>query len=202
MNINMDSIMGKVESWSESAEGKRRIQQVLDQYKKDGRTVTAAGSRVISEKMMLEAVVKFIDVLKSTAAEYGLPKSVMEHIDGMSSSGHITKTSKGFEVYLYFSGDLSRESLEATEEDADYWASRGFGGHTGEGIKNIVALFNNGYSKETIGSVYGVWKNAGKETYNTTERKPLRFIQKAVVNFNINYGYEYGVTAVAGADYE
>lgn len=151
MNININSIIGKTRAWSESPEGKRRMKEVLEKYSKEGRTTTAAGGKLFSESSMWEAAVKFIDVMKSTAGNYNLPASVMAHIDGMSS-GSIIKTQNGCELPLYFFGDLRRESLEADDESADYWLSRGFGRHTGPGIENIVDLFNNGYDDSFIQS--------------------------------------------------
>lgn len=203
MNINMNAIMGKARAWSESPDGKRRMKDVIEKYSKEGRDTTAAGGKLFNEKSMWEAAVKFIDVMKSTARSYNLPASVMEHIDGMSS-GSIIKTQNGYELPLYFFGDLHRESLEADEESVDYWSSRGFGRHTGPGIDNIVALFNNGYddSREPIKTVYGLWASTGQFVHNKQEREALRFIQQAVMDFNSNYGAEYNVTAVPSAAYE
>lgn len=193
--------MGKVKAFSESPEGKKRIQSCIDAYRKEGRDTTAAGSKVRTEKDMWEAVSKFIYVMRITAAEYSLPESVMEHINDMESSGRIIKTPDGFRVSLYFHGDLHRDSLD---NDLGY-----------EGIDNIVALFNNGYHAKNY--VYGWWdghrptgESISRSLYNDDfawvrsrkEREPLHFIQKAVHVFNNNYGAKYGVTAIAGMAYE
>ena len=132
--------------------------------------------------------------VKETAAG----DSVMKHIDGMSSSG-IIQTGDGFEIPLYFEGDLHRDSLE---NDLGY-----------SGIDNIVALFNNGYHAQNY--VYGWWDNhspsgeaVGRSLYNDDyawvrskkERDALKFIQQAINDFNGNYGSEYNITAVIAAD--
>lgn len=139
--------------------------------------------------------------MRVTAAEYGLPESVMEHINGLESAGQIRKTPDGYEIALYFEGDLHRDSLD---NDLGY-----------EGVDNIVALFNNGYHARNY--VYGWWEGhkatgdgvlrSGVGTdfawvRSKKEREPLHFIQQAVHDFNANYGADYGVTAVAGTAYE
>lgn len=201
MNISMASIMSKAKAFSESPEGKRRMEACIEKYKMEGRTETAAGSKIVTEKMMWEAVSKFLYVMRTTAADYDLPESVIRHINSMESSSRITKTPEGFEIYLYFGGDLHRDSLD---NDLGY-----------EGIDNIVALFNNGYHAKNY--VYGWWdghRATGDSVlrsgpYNDfawarskKEREPLRFIQQAVADFNANYGAGYGVTAVAGRYYQ
>lgn len=134
-----------------------------------------------------------------TAASYDLPESVMKHIAGMSSENYI-QTKDGFEIPLYFAGDLHRDSLE---NDITFNAL-GF-----VRINNIVALFNNGYTASN--HVYGAWFGHGTNTSSGNnfawvrskiERPALRFIQQAISDFNGNYGAEYGVTAVAAEIYE
>lgn len=135
-----------------------------------------------------------------TAASYDLPESVMKHIAGMSSENYI-QTKDGFEIPLYFAGDLHRDSLEN---------DLGYGG-----INNIVALFNNGYTASN--HVYGWWnghtstgesvtRSNGGDNFawvrSKIERPALRFIQQAISDFNGNYGAEYDVTAVAAEIYE
>lgn len=203
MNINMSSIMSKTKAFSESPEGKRRMKACLEKYEKEGRASTGAGDKLITEKMMWEAVSKFIHVMKTTAADYDLPESVMAHINGIESSGYITKlpNNEGYEIHLSFSGDLHRDSLD---NDLGY-----------EGVDNIVALFNNGYHAKNF--VYGWWDGhkatgdgvlrSGVDTdfayvRSKKEREALRFIQQAVMDFNASYGAEYGVTAVEGIIYQ
>lgn len=193
--------MNKVSAYAKSSAGKEKMSKCIRQYADSGVKQTAAGDKILTEDAMWEAVSKFLYVMRVTAAEYDLPESVMAHINSMESSGRITETPDGFEVYLYFGGDLHRDSLE---NDLGY-----------DGIDNIVALFNNGYHAKNY--VYGWWNGhratgdgalrSGVDTdfawvRSKKEREPLRFIQQAVMDFNANYGAEYGVTAVAGTAYE
>lgn len=109
-------------------------------------------------------------------------------------------------MYVYFEDNLRRESLDD-----------GINGYTGEGIDNIVALFNNGYHASDY--VYGWW-DGHQATASTLfrsgsdikanyawvrsqkDREGLHFIQQAVDDFNGNYGAEYHVTATAGDVYQ
>lgn len=201
MNINIDSIMDKVSAYAKSSVGKELMNKRIRQYAGSGVKQTAAGDKIPTEEMMWEAVSKFLYVMRVTAAEYDLPESVMEHINGLESAGRIRETPDGYEISLFFGGDLHRDSLE---NDLGY-----------EGVENIVALFNNGYHAKDY--VYGWW-NGHRATGDSVlrsgadndfawvrskkEREPLRFIQQAVQDFNANYGADYGVTAVAGTIYE
>lgn len=201
MNINIDSIMSKVSAYAQSSAGKEKMNKRIQQYVSSGVKQTAAGGKILTEDKMWEAVSKFLYVMRVTAAEYGLPESVMEHINGLESAGQIRKTPDGYEIALYFEGDLHRDSLD---NDLGY-----------EGVDNIVALFNNGYHARNY--VYGWWdghKATGDGVLRSgvgtdfawvrskKEREPLHFIQQAVHDFNANYGADYGVTAVAGTAYE
>ena len=193
------SLSSKLNAWIKSPQGQSRLQNKLEEYNRNGVKKTAAGDSVIPETRIYEAAAKFIQVLQMTAKSYDLPDSVMKHIEGMSSSGTIIQTEEGFEIPLYFEGDLHRDSLD---NDLGY-----------EGINNIVALFNNGYHAQNY--VYGWWDNhspsgaaIGHSLYNDTfawvrskkERDALKFIQQAISDFNGNYGSEYNITAVIAAD--
>lgn len=206
MNINMSSIMSKTKAFSESSEGKRRMEACIEKYIKDGRKATATGDKIITEDMMYEAAGKFITVLRATANEMDLPDSVLKHFDSLSCSRPIKIPDGSTEIYVYFEDDLHRDSLDD-----------GINGYTGEGINNIIALLNNGTHAK--GYVYGYWEGheptgesifrAGSDLHakyawvrSKKDRDPMRFIQQAIIDFNGNYGAEYGVTAIAGDQYQ
>ena len=202
MAVNLDSIMKKVDRFSKSVEGKKRIQAVLDRYKKEGVRKTAAGDVIVTEDMMHEAAAKLIHVLRQTAAGFGLPASVMEHFDSLDASNPIEMPDGSTVMYIYFVDNLHRESL-----DPDSYG----------GVDNIIAVLNNGYSAGDY--VYGWWEgheptenNAYRSGWtggrlgrayirSRKDREGLRFIQQAISDFNGNYGSDYNVTAVAGDDY-
>ena len=201
MNINIDSVMSKVEAWSKTEEGKHRMKETVERYQKEGRTTTAAGSKIINEQMMTEAAAKFISILQSTARSTDLPESIMKHFASLKYSSPVRMPDGSRSMTVYFEDDLHRDSLD---NELGY-----------DGIKNIVALFNNGYHAKNY--VYGWWDghratgdgvlrsgydNDFAWVRSKKEREPLRFIQQAVADFNASYGAEYGVTAIAGTAYE
>ena len=81
-----------------------------------------------------------------------------------------------------------------------------YGGYTGEGIDNILALFNNGavnggmsqyHLKTTIGSPDGDEYLATNHTYYP----PLHFMQRAIDRFNHEYVNEFQCIAELGDAY-
>lgn len=185
MSFNMSSIMGKVETWSKSPEGKRRIKECLEKYEKEGRTVTNAGGRLRSEEMMYEVAYKFITLLRSTAQNMNLPDSVLEHFDSLDCSRPLKRPDGKTALYVYFKDNLHRDSLRPDKYS---------------GVDNIIAVLNNGYDKhENMAKVWGIWHDV--RVHALTERTGLRFIQQAVNTFNDEYGAYYGVTAISGDDY-
>ena len=198
-NVNMASIMQKVEAYGRSVNGKLRMKECIEKYAADGVNKTAAGDKVITETEMWTAAAKLISVLRSTAQSYGLPGSVMRHFDSLSASKIIRMPDGSASIYIYFGDDLHRDSLYPEEYD---------------GVRNIVALLNNGYHARDY--VYGWWDNhspTGDSIYRSglnassawirsrKDREGLHFIQQAINDFNGNYGADFNVTAVAGDEY-
>ncbi len=184
--MNMRSIMGKVRAFNESPEGKRRIRECLEKYRKEGRTVTEAGDKLVSEAKMREAAARFIQVLRETARDIELPESVMSHFNSLEYSGPHEMPDGSRTIYVYFADDLHRDSLQPDR----------YGG-----VDNIIAVLNNGYDEhENMAKVWGVWH--GMRIHALTERTGLHFIQRAVDDFNGNYGSEYRVVAKAEDIYQ
>lgn len=199
-SINLDSIMQKVTAYSQTENGKAKMRDVIRQYRTSGTGKTGAGDKVVTETDMWTAASKMISVLRSTAQSYGLPASVMKHFDSLECSKIYEMADGTSVIYIYFEDDLHRDSLYSDGYD---------------GIKNIVALLNNGYHAKDY--VYGYWEGhspAGESKFDgrsidtsayirsRKDREGLQFIQQAIQDFNGNYGADFNVTAVAGDDYE
>lgn len=210
-SINMNSIMGKVGAYSRSVEGKLRMKQRIDSLASAGINKTAGGGEIITETDMYRAAIKMMDVLKQAARESNLPPSVMQHILTMDCSKPYKMSDGHMEIWIYFGGDMHRDSLE---DGYGYYEDK-FGGYTGEGVNNIVALFNNGAHAKNY--TYGWWNGhaaAGDAVAHSgaddgfawvkskKDREGLHFIQQAVNDFNGNYSADYNVTAIAGDDYQ
>ena len=199
-NINLGSIMKKVEAYGRSVNGKLRMKECIEKYAADGVNKTAAGDKVVTETEMWNAAAKLISVIKSTAQSHDLPASVMRHFDMLHCSKIYQMPDGTSVIYIYFGGDLHRDSLY----------SEGY-----DGVDNIVALLNNGYHARNY--VYGWWDNhkpTGDNSYRSggfdssdawvrsrKDREGLGFIQQAIQDFNGNYGADFNVTAIAGDDY-
>lgn len=209
MALNMSAIMDKAQRYAKSKDGIMRQNEVIQHALKHNNGILPSGKKIISDETMEQAVAKFIHVLCETARSYGLPQSVMNHLETADQVGglHI-ENGDGF-VYIYFGGDMFRPSLYDEYE-----------GPNGErGAQNIVAIFNNGYHAKNY--VYGPWtghdNDASKNSdpmrtsweYNKDwsqrfvdpfirsrrEREGLHFIQQAIDDFNGNYGSQFNVTA-------
>lgn len=206
MNINMNSIMSKVSNYTKSAEGRGRMKEYIGRCRSQGRSETFGGSTIITEEEMINASGKMIQLIQEAGRAAGLPESVMNHLYNLEVSPVTHRKDGSAIMYIYFSGDLYRESLEDGEN-----------GYTGDGINNIVALFNNGVHASNF--VYGWWnrhkptgaalaRSAGdlKSGYawvrSQKDREALHFIQNAVSNFNETWGTLYNATAIAGEDYQ
>lgn len=189
------SIASELAAFQKSDKFKRIQQETLADYRRRGITHTEAGYEVIPEDRAYKSAEKFIEVLRATARSYDLPASIMAHIDGMQPGELLHVGSGEYILPLSFAGDMSRESLENSAPQYDK-----YNGHTGEGIENIVALFNNGY--EAHGDVYGYWRSHDTETYNLQARVGLHFIQQAIQDFNAQYGAKYNVTVEASDIYQ
>ncbi len=197
--INLNSIMAKVSAYSRTDSGKAKMRAVVQQYKANGTGRTNGGGKIVTEVDMRAAAAKMIGVLRSTAQSYGLPASVMKHFDHLDYSKIFEMPDGSAVIYVYFADDLHRDSLYSDGYD---------------GVRNIVALLNNGYHAKDY--VYGYWdghSTAGASQFDIRstdtdvfirsrkDREGLQFIQQAIRDFNGNYGADFNVTAFAGDDY-
>ena len=199
-SINMASIMSKVGAYSRTANGKLKMKECIQNYKNSGKKKTEAGDKLITETDMYTAAAKMISVLQSTARSYSLPASVLQHFDSLQASSIYEMPDGSAIIYIYFGGDLHRNSLYPDGYD---------------GVNNIVALLNNGYHASNY--VYGDWEGrspTGESKFggrsidsiayirSRKDREGLHYIQQAIDDFNSNYGSDYNVTAEASGDYK
>ena len=201
MSINIDSIMGKVAKFAKSPKGQKMIQKVLAEHQKSGQPL-ANGTIVVGEKEMREASNALIEIIRRH-----LPESIAVTGASLTSSVPRKLPTGEYECVISFGADaIRRESLETENTDRDP------SGHTGEGVNNIVALFNNGYRAQ--GYAYGDWRghgitylfNSPGESFSWVrsrkEREALHFMQEAIAEFNNTYSSKYGATAILGAEYQ
>ena len=188
--INMDSILDKVYAWERSDKGQKKIQGTVNKYVRNNVSKTKAGSRVVTQRDMLDAARKLVQTIKDTAHGCDLPTSVLAHFDSLSIGKLQSQADDSYTIEINFTDDLTRESLQPEK----------YGG-----VRNIIAIFNNGYPadrsrSEAISHVAGYWH--GKETVALEFRPGLYFLQDAVNDFNMNYGMPLGMYAELGAVYD
>lgn len=189
-SINMGSILDKLYAWERSDKGQKRIQSTVNKYVRNNVRKTEAGSRVLTESDMKEAAKKLVQTIRNTALGCNLPASVAAHF-GSLKVGKLQRQPDGsYIIEINFTDDLTRESLQPEK----------YGG-----VRNIIAIFNNGYPSdrgrsEAISHVSGWWH--GKETTALEFRQGLYFMQDAVNDFNLNYGMPLGMYAEVGAVYD
>ena len=188
--INMDSILDKIYAWERSDKGQKKIQSTVNKYVRNNVKRTNAGSRVITEHDMKIAANKLVETLRGTAQGCGLPASVAAHFDSLKVGKLERQVDGSYIIEINFTDDLTRESLEPAR----------YGG-----VRNIIAVFNNGYPSdrgrsEAISHVSGFWH--GEYTTALGIRQGLYFMQDAVNDFNINYGMPLGMFAEVGAVYD
>ncbi len=152
----------------------------------EGKALLKKHTRDAARDTLQEAAEKMISILRATAASFDLPASVQQHFESLHVSAPREGPDGTYSVEIYFTDDLHRDSLEPEN----------YGG-----VNNVVALLNNGYDEHpAMEHVWGYWH--GVHIHGLTQRTGLRFIQQAVHEFNSVYGAKYGVTAVAGEDYD
>lgn len=198
-NIDMNAIMSKVKSFAKSDEGQKRMSRYISDCRESGRSETAAGDTIITEQIMIRAAETLISMLKEAASQFKLPESVKEHFGSLYYNQPIPwgKQGDSYKVDITFGDDLSRMSLLIT-------SGANKGKRTGEGIKNIVSLFDTGYDAGK--QVYGSWDGhidvyAWNDTIaSRTHRDGLNFMQQTLDSFNREWGALYNVVAIVSAD--
>lgn len=207
MALNMRAIMGKVNQYSKSKDGTTKQSAAIQYAMEHGHGVLASGARCISDDTMERAVSRFIHVLCETGRSFGLPQSVMNHLETADIAGGLRIENGEGVARIYFGGDMSRPSLYEEYE----------GPHGERGAINIVAILNNGYHAKK--HVYGAWTGHDNDSSKSSDirtgwrwdggstrfvdpfirsrkdREGLHFIQQAIDDFNGNYGAEYNVVA-------
>lgn len=190
LTINVDSILDKVRAWECSDKGQKKIQSTVNKYIRNNVSRTKAGCRVITKRDMNEAAQKLVKTIKDAAFSCDLPASVLDHFNSLDIGKLQCQADGSYVIEINFTDDLTRESLQP---------------QTYGGVRNIIAIFNNGYpadrSRSTaISHITGWWH--GKETVALEYRPGLYFLQDAVNDFNLNYGIPLGMYAELGAVYD
>lgn len=220
--IFMGNIMAKVRDYADSTEGKKRMAQTVHDYQHNGVEMTGGGSMILTYNKMRQITETFIDMLRMTAYMANIPQSVYKHFDSLESDDIMSigsyyvglptenlsaNSSSPFGASTYNTGSIEYYMTSISFGDARngsmyrpsllYKSSilSSYSYRTGEGIDNIVLLFNNGYGV-TRAAVRGFWD--GHEelgmVWSKRSRAGLHFIEQTIRDFNKIFR-RYGVTA-------
>lgn len=198
--LDLASILNKCKSYSKSSQGKAKMREAIKTKIRNGESATGCGDEILTIAKMNELATELISMLKLNASSYDLAESVMKHFDSLTYTIQ-DMGDMNYECYIYFTDDLSRDSL-----DTDV--------NPGEGINNIIALFNNGYVASA--PKYGWWdghsptgeaisrSTSGLEKYayiqGTQARPSLRFMQRTIEDFYSKYSGKYPITVLLNED--
>lgn len=173
--MTKQNILEKLSKYSRTPTGGKRIARFVSEKRDHGSTF-ANGQVAIGKKQMTEMANALADMIRAK-----LPPSISSVGDTLSATPPIKLTNGDYKIVLSFDkAALPRDSLAK---------GRGF-----DGIDNIVALFNNGYSKDKIGRVWGKWVSHDIYIHNKESWEGQHFMQAAVDQFNSTYGTKYGTT--------
>ena len=192
------SLQQKIDSMLKSKPIKEKLDEAAKEgWKKGNRYVN---NRIYDEVEVLNKIVdEFIDTVQyhmnTEIVGDETVKSVKDHANSLSASAPVLRPDGSFEIAVYFRDDLSRDSLTALPGSKYAKAN----GQTGEGIKNIVALFNNGYKARS--QVYGTWVKHGINVSSMPERYPIHFLQHAIEDFNSHRSEDVLVYAELNKEY-
>lgn len=170
-SINMASILAKAKGYTNSKEGKIRMNDMAQKVLL-GQISLQSGEKTHTPE---EAAAKFIEVLKSSISSSGISADAASAISELGSSSPRHIKDNVYEIDIYFEGNLSRPSLQ-----------EGIYG----GIDNLAALLNNGVD-HTMKQVIGEWH--GQKIRSRTVIPGAHFVQNAVSDFIGNYGQDYNV---------
>lgn len=194
-SINTSSILSKLNKYVKSKEGQDKIAYTLHEYEVNGITMTNAGSIILTNEVKYRVAQALIEEIRATAEMYRdrgeLPDSIASLAGSLGyGSIQIIKggTYFGSKIELSFQDDVHRNSLWYENKET------GARMRTGDGIDNIVMLFNDGYGP--INQVRGHWEThndmfTGSKVY----RERLGFIDEAIANFNSTDGVYYNCYA-------
>ena len=172
--VNMESILSKAKKYTNTPQFQDKVRKKVDSIILSNGSTGMSGGSKISIGGLRMAAEKFIEVLKNEISNSNIA------ISDVISLEYDTPKKVGinrYQIEIWFSNDLHRESLAPDKYD---------------GIDNVVALFNNGYTAHN--AVHGTWH--GQEIYSLTNRAGIHFIDSAIRSYMANYASEYGVVSI------
>lgn len=195
MSINEKSIMDKVRKFSKTDNGKSIMNKKIKSYMHDGVFRTNGNSTIATESDMIHEAEKLkrsiLDTVQSLVASGELPECIYQIVNEMNIEMPFERKSfidgeTQYEMGLWFDDDMIKRQSLMRVDNKDI--------RTGNGINNIVAMFNNGV--DTDKTVFGIWENhLGQEIFvgkSKNKRPALRFMQDGIESYKKYLMTEYG----------
>ena len=191
--INEEQILKKIKKYAASPEGKQNIEaKRKEAFKNKQKFGKSTGENsVITVNDYAKLASKWFKYFLDATADTNNPALFEIAANALASAivGKPEKIGEGlYKVSIVFDKkQLRRESLTGE----DFWGSEY---KTGEGIDNILALFNNGMDIEYGKPVpYGKWETHGIYVRATTHRDALQFMQKALQEYMNEYRKTFNI---------
>ena len=189
--MNWGSILSQAKTAMKSPQRKQEADRCAEKIRIKGGT-TSGGDTVLP---LSKAGEMFIDILKQKIEQHAgenysdgqLGKTAIEAASNLSSSAPY-KEGHDYCIDINFEGNKHRDSLAPD---------------TFEGVRNIIALLNNGYT--AYPQIRGVWKgheSNGDFYFSLTDRAGAHFVQEAIDEFRSLYGDKFGIIDIEAKEYE
>lgn len=192
-NVNLGSISGKIKKYCDTTPGKAKVKSQLTD-RRGVNLVKYDGRMIPANEFAYMIAEDFYDELVDLGWE-ALPLPSQQSVRDNIANTTVTETPSCIGEY----GDMYFWSVGLTIGGTDkkflyrnsFRRSPEGTARTGDGVDNIVALFNNGVNASA--RVYGYWDGHGEGKYASAQTRPsLEFIQEAarnVVNRYKRLGY-------------
>ena len=181
--VNTASIIPAFDKYVKSSAGKAKLNESIKTLSKNGNITPQVDMDLAAQTM--------IEILQRNAGSV-LPPSVRAHYDTLSYT--LIPSDKTPMAEINFGGEVSRLSLLIASGSRK-------GQRTGDGIDNIVALFDNGYTCSK--QVFGIWEGHAENRVigSLTQRIGRHIVKGSVDEFNAIYAGK-GVMAYSSNIYE
>lgn len=175
--INMQSILAKAQACMNTSKKQKEVRELINKVMLGQVTLQTSGTGNHTPE---DAAAKFIEVLHAEMNSAGLSPGAVEAIYDLNyTTGTRIGNTNQYLIRVYFTGDLSRPSLQESKYGS---------------INDLAELFNYGVDHK-MHPVHGVWH--GKETWSRTVIPGTHFMEQAITDFMSNYGSEYNVTNIS-----
>lgn len=212
--VNLDALKTKLNKYINSEKGREKIKQerikAFDANKNFGKSEFGITNKyfysALGDAFMMHLDNEIFTDPRSSNGLKDISSKLINSSEGYIVSNPIKIDDDLYKVYITFNKEmLRRKSLKAENFQGDTY-------YTGEGINNILALFNNGmdisaekqaemygHSYSGSGAPFGLWETHNIMVRATTHRDPLLFMQRTAREF-LRDNEKYNIVSVDISD--